>query len=159
MRQNTTRANMTLTALVLLYALGLASCGYVPVSTSTYSTVSAPPPVGSGSGGGGAGTTDAVAGGGGGVGTAVSPPAVQKGPVVQLFASSLLEHAEQIKAQFVQDGYPAFTSRVLRNGEALYRVQIGPYASRQGAELVLQNMKQRYHSSAMVKQAFVNENK
>lgn len=82
----------------------------------------------------------------------------QKGYVIQLIASSLSGKAESIKSEFASEGYKAFVNDSMIGGRQLYRVQLGPYASKSQAEGELNRMKRRYLSNPHVNAAFVNRN-
>ena len=83
----------------------------------------------------------------------------QKGFVVQLTASISEAKTDKIRDTFTAEGYPIIQNSIHRNGQILYRVQIGPYASKEEAREVLNKMKIRYKRNAYVKSAFINENK
>ena len=82
----------------------------------------------------------------------------QTGFVVQLIASISQEKATGIKETFAAEGYPAIQNSIDRNGQILYRVQIGPYATKSEARAVLHKMRQRYQRNPYVDVAFINKN-
>ncbi|MCK5813581.1 MAG: SPOR domain-containing protein [Cocleimonas sp.] len=85
--------------------------------------------------------------------------AAQKGFVVQLTASISEAKTNKIKNTFAGEGYSVIQNRIDRNGQILYRVQIGPYISKEEAKSILTKMKTRYKNNIYIKTAFVNENK
>lgn len=135
--------------LVLLSAFGVSSCTVNPYQSplpeagaGTTSTAATTPVVGGGTGGGGSNVDHS-----------------QRGFVVQLIASAYPERAEEIKNQYVREGYSTFVNTIVRHGQTLYRVQIGPYVAEQDAEEVLINMQQRYPHNELVTDAIINENR
>ncbi len=83
----------------------------------------------------------------------------QKGFVVQLTASISQAKTDRIKNAFVADGYPVIQNSIQRNGQTLYRVQIGPYGTKAEARRVFNALKIRYRHNPYVKSSFINENK
>ncbi len=83
----------------------------------------------------------------------------QKGFVVQLTASISEAKTDRIKNAFVADGYPVIQNSIQRNGQTLYRVQIGPYSTKAEAKRVFYALKNRYRHNPYVKSSFINENK
>ena len=83
----------------------------------------------------------------------------QKGFVVQLTASISEAKTDKIRDTFSVEGYPIIQNSIHRNGQTLYRVQIGPYTSKEEARGVLNKMRIRYKRNAYIKSAFINENK
>jgi len=83
----------------------------------------------------------------------------QTGFVVQLIASSSKEKATGIKETFAAEGYPAIQNSIDRNGQILYRVQIGPYATESEANAMLNKMRRRYQRNPYVDVAFINQNR
>lgn len=83
----------------------------------------------------------------------------QAGFVVQLIASISEEKARGIKETFIAEGYSAIQNRIDHNGQILYRVQIGPYTTRNEAIVVLNKMRRRYQRNPYVDVAFINENR
>lgn len=81
---------------------------------------------------------------GGGTGVIEPPPPPAEVYVVQLIASSSKARADQIKAQFSGDGYPAVVNTITSTTGLLHRVQIGAYSSEVEALGVLNGMRQRY---------------
>jgi septal ring-binding cell division protein DamX len=81
----------------------------------------------------------------------------QTGFVVQLIASISQEKATGIKETFAAEGYPAIQNSIERNGQILYRVQIGPYATKSEARAMLNKMRQRYQHNPYVDVAFINK--
>jgi cell division septation protein DedD len=82
----------------------------------------------------------------------------QKGFVVQLIASISQQKASNIKNTFASEGYPAIQNTIERNGQTLYRVQIGPYATKEEAKTLLNKMRRRYKRNIYVNAAFINQN-
>jgi hypothetical protein len=91
-------------------------------------------------------------------GTNASDPK-QRRLEVQLTASISQQKAEAVKNTFVAEGYPVIQNNVETNGQVLYRVQIGPYATQGEAKAVLNKMKKRYRRNTYVNAAIINENK
>ena len=58
----------------------------------------------------------------------------------------------------MQAGYNAFVNTVNSNGTTLYRVQVGPYGSKDEAGNVLNQMRTTLAANPYVAQAFVNQN-
>jgi hypothetical protein len=116
---------------------------------------------GAGAGGGGGGV---AAGGTGGGNTTTTDyenytdNSRQTGFVVQLIASISEEKATRIKETFATEGYPAIQNSIDRNGQILYRVQIGPYTAKSEARAILNKMRRRYQRNPYVDVAFINEN-
>ncbi|HPE61191.1 MAG: SPOR domain-containing protein, partial [Thiothrix sp.] len=80
------------------------------------------------------------------------------GHVVQLLASNSQAKAEAARILMMQAGYNAFVNTVNSNGTTLYRVQVGPYASKDEAGNVLNQMRTTLAANPYVAQAFVNQN-
>ncbi|RTZ67033.1 MAG: hypothetical protein DSZ29_01620 [Aquificaceae bacterium] len=107
-------------------------------------------------------TTGGTTTGGGsqtGGGTIIETIPGQEGFVVQLTASVDEHKARQLATTFSREGYHVIENKIERNGRILYRVQIGPYASKDDAKAGLVKLKNRYKRNAYVRSAFVNENK
>jgi len=83
----------------------------------------------------------------------------QTGFVVQLIASISEEKATGIKETFAAEGYPAIQNSIDRNGQTLYRVQIGPYGTKSEANAMLNKMRRRYQHNPYIDVAFINENR
>jgi DedD protein len=56
--------------------------------------------------------------------------------VIQVFSSADKSQAERIRQRLVNGGHPAFLSPVEVGGSTMYRVRIGPYATRTDAQKV-----------------------
>jgi len=75
---------------------------------------------------------------------------------VQLLASSSASKAASVKNVFVREGYKNTTvNSILRNGQTLHRVQIGPFGTQADAQRVLNQMKRRYRKNRYVNSAVV----
>lgn len=83
----------------------------------------------------------------------------KKGFVVQLTASISQQKADTINTTFIAEGYPVIQNNIETNGQVLYRVQIGPYATQGEAKAVLNKMKKRYRRNTYVNSAIIKENK
>jgi cell division septation protein DedD len=83
----------------------------------------------------------------------------QKGFVVQLTASISEAKTDKIRDTFNAEGYPIIQNSIHRNGQILYRVQVGPYTKKEEARGVLNKMRIRYKRNVYIKSAFINENK
>ncbi len=83
----------------------------------------------------------------------------QKGFVVQLTASISQAKTDKIRDTFVAEGYPVIQNSINRDGQILYRVQIGPYATKEKARAIFAQLKNRYKRNPFVNSAFINENK
>jgi cell division septation protein DedD len=74
-----------------------------------------------------------------------SQPAVPKGSVViQVFSSADRSQADVVRQRLVKGGYPAFLSPVEVGGHAMYRVRIGPFASRSDAQKTAEKVRTEY---------------
>jgi DedD protein len=64
--------------------------------------------------------------------------------VIQVFSSSEQGQAERIRTRLVGGGHRAFLSPVEVAGRTMYRVRIGPFASRQEAQRVAEQVRKGY---------------
>lgn len=119
---------------------------------------------GSGSGnntGGGStntgGGSDANTGGGTGGNTDNSGgTATVEKYVVQLLATSDASKAETVIRTFAKEGYRNINKNTVTiNGQAIHRVQIGPFGTQADGQRVLSQMKRRYHKNQYVNSAVV----
>ena len=83
----------------------------------------------------------------------------QRGFVVQLTASVSQAKTDKIRNTFASEGYPVIQNSINRNGQILYRVQIGPYTSKAEAQQVFTKLRNRYRQNPYINSAFINENK
>lgn len=68
---------------------------------------------------------------------AAAPASSRAGKVViQVFSSAEQDQAERIRQRLANGGHPAFLSPVQVGGSTMYRVRIGPYATRADAQKV-----------------------
>ncbi len=111
-----------------------------------------------GSGGTGGSTTGGGTQTGGGTTTSTTNPD-HLGFVVQLTATISQDKANELYNTFSAEGYHVIQNTIERAGRTLYRVQIGPYASKNDAKNGLLKLKRRYKRNPYVRSAFVNENK
>jgi len=153
--------NRLVLPIALIALFGLASCSQVPVDNGGGSGSSSGGGSGSGSGGssgggsGGGSGGNAGGGSGGGYGGG-SGGGVTQGFVVQLLASSNASKAASVKNIFVREGYKNTTvNAILKNGQTLHRVQIGPFGTQADAQRVLNQMKRRYRKNRYVNSAVV----
>ncbi|HIQ14135.1 MAG TPA: SPOR domain-containing protein [Leucothrix sp.] len=159
-------------ATVALIALfGLTSCAQVPVDNGgssgggSGSSSGGSSSGGSGSGSGGSSNGGSGSGSGGGSGSSSgasssggsgSGGGITQGFVVQLLATSNASKAASIKNTFVSEGYSQTTvNAILRSGQTLHRVQIGPFGAQADAQRVLNQMKRRYKKNQYVNSAVV----
>lgn len=124
-----------LAAMSLVAVFGLASCTQPPANDDTT---------------GGTGTDTTTDGGSTGTDGGST---VNQGYVVQLIASKSVARAEQIKDEFVAEGYQATVSPLNSDSGTVYRVQIGPYGTEADAQRVLDQMKRRYQQNIHVNNA------
>lgn len=61
--------------------------------------------------------------------------------VIQVFSSADREQADRVRAGLVDAGFQAFLSPLAKNGQTMYRVRIGPFASRAAAEPVAEKVR------------------
>jgi cell division septation protein DedD len=54
--------------------------------------------------------------------------------VIQVFSSADREQADRVRSTLVDAGFQAFLSPLAKNGQTMYRVRIGPFATRASAE-------------------------
>ena len=151
-------------ATVALIALfGLTSCAQVPVDnggssaggSGSSSGGSSSGGSGSGSGGNSSGGSGSGSGGNSSGGSG-SGGGITQGFVVQLLATSNASKAASIKNTFVSEGYSQTTvNAILRSGQTLHRVQIGPFGTQADAQRVLNQMKRRYKKNQYVNSAVV----
>jgi len=157
--------NRLILPVALIALFGLASCSQVPVdngagsgsSSSGGSGSGSGGNAGNGSGGGSGGNTGGGYGGGSGGNTGGgSGGGVTQVFVVQLLASSNTAKAASVKKTFVHEGYEnTMINSILRNGQTLHRVQIGPFGTQADAQRVLNQMKRRYKKNQYVNSAVV----
>lgn len=77
--------------------------------------------------------------------TAAAPASSAKGKVViQVFSSAEKDQAERIRQRLVNGGHPAYLSPVEVGGNTMYRVRIGPYATRADAQKVADTVRKGY---------------
>ena len=139
-------------AVALVALFGLASCSQVPVDNGGSSGGSGSGSSGSSSGGSGGG----YGSGSGGSSTGGSGGGIAQGFVVQLLATSSASKASSIKNTFVNEGYNnTSVNAILRSGQTLHRVQIGPFGTQADAQRVLNQMKRRYKKNQYVNSAVV----
>ena len=76
---------------------------------------------------------------------AAAPASPAKGKVViQVFSSAEKDQAERIRQRLVNGGHPAYLSPVEVGGNTMYRVRIGPYATRADAQKVADTVRKGY---------------
>ena len=134
-------------------SMTLAACTVNPPANNTGSGTT----TGGTTTGGGTNTGGGTQTGGGTTTNTTNPDHL--GFVVQLTASINQSKADQLADTFAAEGYHVIQNHIERNGRTLYRVQIGPYVSKQAARAGLAKIKNRYQRNAYVRSAFVNENK
>jgi cell division protein FtsN len=72
-------------------------------------------------------------------------PALPKGSVViQVFSSADQEQSERIRDQLIAGGHQAYLSPVERGGRTMFRVRLGPFASRAEADKVSETIRKVY---------------
>ena len=80
-----------------------------------------------------------------------SAPAVPKGSVViQVFSSADQSQAESIRAKLAGGGYKAYLAPIERGGRTMYRVRLGPFASRGDAQAVADKVRKGYRLDTWV---------
>jgi len=151
-----------LTATIALAALfTLTACTQVPVDNgggaAGGSGGSSGGATGGGYGGGSGGSTGGgTSGGSGSSANSGSGEDTMQSFVVQLLASSSASKANRVINVFVEEGYRNINiNTILRNGQSLHRVQIGPFGTRADAQRVLDQMKRRYKKNPYVNSAVV----
>lgn len=77
---------------------------------------------------------------------------------IQLLATGSESKANAVKAQMVGEGYPAYTTSVIKDGKTLYRVRVGAYQGRDEADSVQARMKRRYTKNSNVQNSLVVAN-
>jgi cell division protein FtsN len=63
------------------------------------------------------------------------------GVVIQVFSSADKEQADRLRERLVKAGQSAFLSPTDKGGQTMYRVRVGPFASREQAELVAEKLR------------------
>jgi DedD protein len=61
--------------------------------------------------------------------------------VIQVFSSADREQADRVRGGLVDAGFQAFLSPLAKNGQTMYRVRIGPFATRASAEPVAEKVR------------------
>jgi DedD protein len=61
--------------------------------------------------------------------------------VIQVFSSADREQADRVRGGLVDAGFQAFLSPIAKNGQTMYRVRIGPFATRADAEPVAEKVR------------------
>jgi len=80
-----------------------------------------------------------------------APAAAPAGAIyVQVFSSGLEERAKRFQEEVGRLGHRAFISQVTRDGRQIYRVRVGPFATREEAQPVLEKIRQRINREAIV---------
>lgn len=80
-----------------------------------------------------------------------SAPAVPKGSVIiQVFSSADRSQAESIRAKLAGGGYQAYLSPIERGGRTMYRVRVGPFASKSEAQKVADKVRTVYRLDTWV---------
>ena len=75
-------------------------------------------------------------------GAAAAAPADAAGDVViQVFSSADKDQADKVRDTLVGAGFQAFLSPLTKGGQTMYRVRIGPFATRAGAEAVAEKVR------------------
>lgn len=76
--------------------------------------------------------------------------------VVQMFATSDFSKATDIRNTFIAEGYSnTIISTINKNGQAIHRVQIGPFVQEATGDQLLAKMRTRYLSNQYVNGAVV----
>jgi len=84
-------------------------------------------------------------------GSKVTAPVLPKGSVViQVFSSADRSQAETIRAKLAGGGYQAFLSPIERGGRTMYRVRVGPFASKSEAQKAADKMRSAYRLDTWV---------
>ena len=78
---------------------------------------------------------------------------------IQLLATSAESKAKAVKKQMLDEGYPAYITSVIKDGNALYRVRVGAYQDHDEADAVQARMKRRYTQNSNVQNSLVVTNK
>lgn len=74
-----------------------------------------------------------------------SEPAIPKGSaVIQVFSSADQSQANRIRERLAGGGYQAYLSPVEVKGHTMYRVRLGPFASRAEAQKVAETVRKSY---------------
>lgn len=58
-----------------------------------------------------------------------------------MFSSADREQADRVRGGLVDAGFQAFLSPLAKNGQTMYRVRIGPFATRASAEPVAEKVR------------------
>jgi SPOR domain len=61
--------------------------------------------------------------------------------VIQVFSSADREQADRVRSNLADAGFQAFLSPLAKNGQTMYRVRIGPFATRAAAEPVAEKVR------------------
>jgi len=69
---------------------------------------------------------------------------------VQVFSSGLEERAKRFQEEVGRLGHPAFISKVTRDGREIFRVRVGPFATREQGQPVLDKIRQRINREAIL---------
>lgn len=69
---------------------------------------------------------------------------------VQVFSSGLEERARRFQEEVGRLGHAAFISKVTRDGREIYRVRVGPFATREEGQPVLDQIRQRISRDAIL---------
>ncbi len=72
--------------------------------------------------------------------------------VVQVFSSNDATQARRVLGRLAQGGHPAYLSPVEVSGRTMYRVRIGPYAERELAEQVADNVRRTFKLDTWITQ-------
>lgn len=77
---------------------------------------------------------------------------------IQLLATGSEAKAIAVKKEMIDEGYPAYTTSVIKNGKTLHRIRIGSYQERDEANDVQDRMKRRYTKNSNVQNSLVVAN-
>jgi len=61
--------------------------------------------------------------------------------VIQVFSTADREQADRVRGGLVDAGFTAYLSPIAKGGQTMYRVRIGPFASRSSAEAVAEKVR------------------
>lgn len=149
--------------ITVVSVLGLTSCSQIPVDNTgttsgsggyTYNGGNGNSTGGNTSGGSvsNGGNTNVNTGNTGGT----SGGTVATAYVVQLIATSSSSKAQSVKNTFAGEGYQNIKiNTVTINGQAIHRVQVGPFGTQADGGRVLAQMKRRYLKNQYVNKAIV----
>lgn len=76
---------------------------------------------------------------------AAGAPPVEGDVVIQVFSSADQAQASRVLERLRGDGYAAYVEPVQENGQTLFRVRIGPFASKEAAEPVAATVRSKHH--------------